>query len=155
MLESLAEEQNAVLESYTILPISRILTYLETFKALRLAAEIGASLDKFGYLVPDKGPLLASTIHFSEFYPEMVEMVQNLSSSGLIMIPSEADFTSSAGSYLYEYLKGNVSDAWYRNALFRLAWELGAGAFGGRQTQFERLFFGNSQTVVLAYVQQL
>lgn len=77
----------------------------------------------------------------------MVEMVQNLSSSGLIMIISESDFSSSAGSYLHQYLKGNVSDAWYRNALFRVAWELGAGAFGGRQTQFERLFFGNSETM--------
>ncbi|OBZ14329.1 4-hydroxyphenylacetate 3-monooxygenase, oxygenase component [Bacillus sp. FJAT-27264] len=147
VLESLAEEQNAVYESYSLQPISRIITFLETFKALRLASEIGASQDKFGYLVPDKAPLLASTIHFSEFYPEMVEMVQKLSSSSLIMIPSESDFISSAGSYLSQYLKGNVSDAWYRNALFRLAWELGAGAFGGRQTQFERLFFGNSQTL--------
>jgi 4-hydroxyphenylacetate 3-monooxygenase len=147
VLESLAEEQNAILEPYTILPISRVITFLETFKALRLASEIGAVHDKFGYLVPDKGPLLASTIHFTEFYPKMVEMVQNLSSSGLIMITSESDFKSGASPYLHQYLKGNVSDAWYRNALFRLAWELGAGAFGGRQTQFERLFFGNSETV--------
>ncbi|MFF2015745.1 4-hydroxyphenylacetate 3-hydroxylase family protein [Paenibacillus sp. NPDC058177] len=147
VLESLAEEQNSVLEPYNFQQISRTITFLETFKALRLASEIGASPDKFGYLIPDKGPLLASTIHFSEFYPEMVEMVQKFSSSGLIMIPSESDFISSAGSYLSQYLKGNVSDAWYRNALFRLAWELGAGAFGGRQTQFERLFFGNSQTL--------
>lgn len=147
VLESLAEEQDVAFESYTILPISKTITYLETFKALRLASEIGATHDKFGYLVPDKGPLFASTIHFSEFYPEMVEMVRNFSSSGLIMTPSESDFISNASSYLSQYLKGTDSDAWYRNALFRLAWELGAGAFGGRQTQFERLFFGNSQTV--------
>lgn len=56
VLESLAEEQNVELEPYTILPISRILTFLETFRALRLASEVGASHDKFGYLVPDKGP---------------------------------------------------------------------------------------------------
>ncbi|MEK5493500.1 4-hydroxyphenylacetate 3-hydroxylase N-terminal domain-containing protein [Paenibacillus sp. FSL R7-0297] len=149
VLENLAEEQNASLESYTILPISKVISYLETFKALRLASEIGASSDRAGYLVPDRGPLMASTIHFSEFYPEMVEMIQNLSSSSLIMTPSETDFTSSAGQYLSKYLKGNVLDARNRNALFRLAWELGAGAFGGRQTQFERLFFGNSQTLAL------
>lgn len=147
VLESLAEEQNTTYEPYTILPISKMITYLETFKALRLASEIGATHDQFGYLVPDKGPLLASTIHFAEFYPEMVEMVQDFSSSGLIMTPSESDFLSNTSSYLNQYLKGNVSDAWYRNALFRLAWELGASAFGGRQVQFERLFFGNAHTV--------
>lgn len=147
VLESLAEEQNAAHEAYTILPVARIIAYLETFKALRLASETGASHDKFGYLVPEKGPLMASIIHFSAFYPEMVEMIQNLTASGLIMVPSQADFSSSSGSYLHKYLKGNDMDARYRNALFRLAWELGAGAFGGRQTQFERLFFGNSETL--------
>ncbi|MEK5032552.1 4-hydroxyphenylacetate 3-hydroxylase N-terminal domain-containing protein [Paenibacillus sp. FSL R7-0302] len=147
LLESLAEEQNIIPEPHTIQPISRTITYLETFKALRLASEIGASPDKFGYLVPDKGPLLASSVHFSEFYPELIEMVQNLSSSGLIMILSESDFDTSAGAYLSQYLKGTASEARFRNALFRLAWELGAGAFGGRQIQFERLFFGSSHTL--------
>lgn len=147
VMESLAEEQNAVFEPYSVQPISRIMTYLETFKALRLASEAGAAPDRFGYFVPEKGPLLASSIHFSAFYPEMVEMVQKLGSSSLIMIPAKSDFSSSAGSYLNKYLKGTVSDAPYRNALFRLVWELGAGAFGGRQTQFERLFFGNEQTL--------
>ncbi|MFD2877738.1 4-hydroxyphenylacetate 3-hydroxylase C-terminal domain-containing protein [Paenibacillus rhizoplanae] len=56
------------------------------------------------------------------------------------MILSESDFDTSAGAYLNQYLKGTASEAWFRNALFRLAWELGAGAFGGRQIQFERLF---------------
>ncbi|MFD1907131.1 4-hydroxyphenylacetate 3-hydroxylase C-terminal domain-containing protein [Paenibacillus rhizoplanae] len=56
--------KNVIPEPHTILPISRTMTYLETFKALRLASEIGASPDKFGYLVPDKGPLLASSVHF-------------------------------------------------------------------------------------------
>lgn len=147
LLESLAEEQNVIPEPHTIQPISRTITYLETFKALRLASEIGASPDKFGYLVPDKGPLLASSVHFSEFYPDLIEMVQHLSSSGLIMILSESDFDTSAGAYLSQYLKGTASEAWFRNALFRLAWELGAGAFGGRQIQFERLFFGSSHTL--------
>lgn len=43
LLESLAEEQNVIPEPHTIQPISRTITYLETFKALRLASEIGAS----------------------------------------------------------------------------------------------------------------
>lgn len=149
LLESLAEEQNVAQESSTIQKVSRVLAYLETFKALRLASETGSTADKFGYFVPDNGPLFAASLHFSAFYPELIEMVQELSSSGLIMILSESEFDTSARSYLNQYLKGSVSDSWYRNALFRVAWELGAGAFGGRQTQFERLFFGNAQTLDL------
>ncbi|AWP27967.1 4-hydroxyphenylacetate 3-hydroxylase family protein [Paenibacillus glucanolyticus] len=147
LLESLADEQNVGLEPQMVLNVSKIITFLETFKALRLASEQGALHDKFGYLVPATSPLLASSILFPKFYPEMVEMIQILGSSGLIMIPSELDFDSDTGHYLDQYLKGTTSEAYDRIALFRLAWELGASSFGGRQTQFERFFFGNAHTV--------
>lgn len=146
LMESLADEQNVALEPQMIANSSKIISYLETFKALRLASENGAFLDEFGYLVPATSPLLASSILFPKLYPEMVEMITILGSSGLIMIPSKFDFTSQTGPYLKQYLKGVDSEAWDRVALFRLAWELGASAFGGRQTQFERFFFGNAQT---------
>lgn len=147
LLESLADEQNVGLEPQMIANVSKIIAYLETFKALRLASELGASRDKFGYFVPSAGPLTASSMLFPHFYPEMVEMIQLLGSSGLIMIPSEMDFQSDSGPYLNQYLRGSTTEARDRIALFRLAWELGAGSFGGRQTQFERFFFGNAQTV--------
>jgi 4-hydroxyphenylacetate 3-monooxygenase len=146
LLETLADEQNIGLEPHIVQQVSRIITFLETFKALRLASEAGAVQDQFGYFVPATGPLLASSILFPKWYPEMVEMIQMLGSSGLIMIPSESDFRSESEAYLRKYLKGTDTEARERNALFRLAWEIGAGAFGGRQTQFERFFFGNSQT---------
>lgn len=146
LLESLADEQNIGLEPHMVSNVSKVITFLETFKALRLASEQGASHDKFGYLVPAASPLIASSILFPKFYPEMVEMIQLLGSSGLIMIPSELDFRSESGPYLNQYLKGATTDARNRIALFRLAWELGASSFGGRQTQFERFFFGNAQT---------
>lgn len=146
LLESLAFELNVELESHMIINTSKIIAFLETFKALRLASEKDAIQDKFGYLVPASSPLLASSILFPKLYPEMVEMITILGSSGLIMIPSEFDFASDSGPYLNQYLKGANSEAWERIALFRLAWELGASSFGGRETQFERFFFGNSLT---------
>lgn len=149
LLESLAEEQNVALKSQMVLNNSKIISYLETFKALRLASEKEAFHDKFGYLVPATGPLIASCTLFPKFYPEMVEMITILGSSGLIMFPSEFDFASNSAPYLNQYLKGEHSEAWDRTALFRLAWEVGASAFGGRQTQFERFFFGNAQTTAL------
>ncbi|MFD1907132.1 4-hydroxyphenylacetate 3-hydroxylase C-terminal domain-containing protein [Paenibacillus rhizoplanae] len=81
-------------------------------------------------------------------------MVQNLSSSGLIMILSESDFDTSAGAYLNQYLKGTASEAWFRNALFRLAWELGAGAFGGDKSSLSG-YFWQLPNSGLAHVQQL
>ncbi|GAB6930413.1 4-hydroxyphenylacetate 3-monooxygenase, oxygenase component [Paenibacillus sp. JCM 10914] len=147
MLECLADEQNVGLEPPVIMNASRIISFLEVFKALRLSAEQNASLDQFGYCVPAKNPLLASTTLFPDYYGQMVDMIQLLGSSGLIMIPSESDFQSCQGEYLHQYLKGVDSSAWDRIGLFRLAWELGGSAFAGRQLQFERFFFGNAQTV--------
>lgn len=63
------------------------------------------------------------------------------------MIPQEEEFQSDIAPSLNIYLKGNDMASYERNALFRLIWELGAGSFGGRQTQFERFFFGNVLTV--------
>lgn len=146
-LESLADEQNSRLEPSTVMKIGKILSYLETFKALRAAAEHEASRNRFGYFVPASGPLLASVSLFPDFYADMVDMIRQIGSSGLIMIPTEKDFHSQPGDYLRQYLRGETTEAPDRTALFRLAWELGLNAFGGRQIQFERLFFGNAQTM--------
>ncbi|MFC7679867.1 4-hydroxyphenylacetate 3-hydroxylase family protein [Paenibacillus sp. GCM10028914] len=147
LLESLAIEQNVALNSQVVINTSKMIAYLETFKALRLASEKDAFHDEFGFLVPATSPLLASSILFPQLYPEMVETITILASSGLIMIPSEFDFASNSAPYLNQYLRGECSEAKDRIALFRLAWDLGASSFGRRQTQFERFFFGSVQTV--------
>ncbi|MNP64078.1 4-hydroxyphenylacetate 3-monooxygenase oxygenase component [compost metagenome] len=65
----------------------------------------------------------------------------------MIMVPQEEEFKTDAATHLDIYLRGTDMTAQQRTSLFRLIWELGAGSFGGRQTQFERFFFGNSITV--------
>lgn len=147
LVESLAQEQNVNFDPNIIGQTAKIMTMLETFKALRIAAEEGAKQNKYGYYVPASSPLLAASILFPTFYLEMVDMIQRLGSSGIIMIPYEEDLSSEAGSYVHQYLHGLESTSKDRIALFRLAWELGTGSFGGRQSQFERFFFGNAQTV--------
>ncbi|WP_054955113.1 4-hydroxyphenylacetate 3-hydroxylase family protein [Paenibacillus dakarensis] len=152
LYQSLAKEQDVEEQTQTALNTSKMMTYLEIFKALRLSSETEAVHDRSGYLVPASGPLLASSILFPQIYPEIIEMITILGSSGLIMIPSQHDFTSDSGPYLHQFLRGEHSEARNRVALFRLAWELGASAFGGRQTQFERFFFGNAHTTALRMI---
>ncbi|MCM3783927.1 4-hydroxyphenylacetate 3-monooxygenase, oxygenase component [Neobacillus mesonae] len=147
LFEFLAEEQNVSMEPLSIANVSKIMTMLETFKALRLASEAGAALDSFGYMVPANSPLLAASVQFPGFYLEMINMLQLLGSSGIIMIPSIEDLAAEPNKYLNQYLKGYHSEASDRISLFRLVWELTAGPFGGRQSQFERYFFGSAQTV--------
>lgn len=146
LILSLAEEQNAAAELSTTSRIARVMTMLENLRALRLASETTGDTNPNGYYVPGNPPLIAANLQFPEYYEEMIHTIQQISASNLIMNPLEADLSSAPKQYLEVYLKGISSSAKERIALFRLAWELGAGPFGGRQSQFERFFFGNAKT---------
>ncbi|MEI2280227.1 4-hydroxyphenylacetate 3-hydroxylase family protein [Paenibacillus polysaccharolyticus] len=134
-------------EAHVLEKTARALAGLESLKALAIAAEAGAIPDGRGYILPAPKPLMAANLLYPKLYPEMIEILQLLSSSGMIMVPQEEDFQSGTADSLNVYLKGSDMESKERNALFRLIWELGAGSFGGRQTQFERFFFGNNITV--------
>jgi len=147
LIQSLAEEQNVTFELSTTHQISRVMMMLENLKGLRLASEAEAVTNDLGHFTPATSPLLAASLQFPDFHLEITKMIQMLSSSSLIMSPSGTNLESDIQPYLETYLKGVFSTAKERVALFRLAWELGAGAFGGRQNQYE-LFFLGSQKVI-------
>ncbi|WP_145413222.1 4-hydroxyphenylacetate 3-hydroxylase family protein [Paenibacillus xylanexedens] len=146
-IQLLTETLDLSNEAHVIEKTARVLAGLESLKALALAAEAGAIPDGRGYILPAPKPLMAANLLYPKLYPEMIEILQLLSSSGMIMVPQEEDFQSGPADALNVYLKGSDMESKERNALFRLIWELGAGSFGGRQTQFERFFFGNTITV--------
>lgn len=147
LLQALAEEQNSESEPSFVAQIVKVMAVLENLKALRLAAEAGGSSTPLGHYVPALAPLTAAGIQFPDLHEEVMRTIRSISASQLIMNPFEADFNSENQTYLEVYLQGLSSPAKDRIALFRLAWELGGGAFGGRQNQFERFFFGNGKTI--------
>ncbi|MDO6657935.1 4-hydroxyphenylacetate 3-monooxygenase, oxygenase component [Anaerobacillus sp. 1_MG-2023] len=123
--------------------MSEIITTLEIMKALLLASEVNSHLNQYGTLVPDSQPLKAASQYFPAVYPRIIEIIQLLGASGLISIPTEKDFNSDIQEDLAQYLQGANIEAKERVQLFRMAWDLGMSAFGSRQTQFERFFFGD------------
>ncbi|WP_178019116.1 4-hydroxyphenylacetate 3-hydroxylase family protein [uncultured Paenibacillus sp.] len=147
LLQALAEEQNMDAEPSFVGQIVKVMAMLENLKALRLAAETEGTITSYGHYVPALAPLTAAGIQFPDLHEEALRMIRTISASQLIMNPFEADFNSENRSYLDVYLQGLSSPAKTRIALFRLSWELAGGAFGGRQNQFERFFFGNGKTI--------
>jgi len=123
--------------------ISELITGYETMKALLLASEVNATIDKWGTMTPDINPLYSAIISFPRMYPRYTEIIQLLGGSGLVSIPTENDFHSPVKSDLDSYLQATSSNAYDRVKLFRLAWDLSMSAFGGRQTLYERFFFGD------------
>jgi 4-hydroxyphenylacetate 3-monooxygenase len=123
--------------------ISEVIVALETMKALIAASEAQAETDRWGTMTPAREPLMAAMLFFPKVYPRFVEILQLIGASGLISIPTKRDFQSPIGSDLIRYLQASDRDGRERVKLFRLAWDLSMSAFAGRQTLYERFFFGD------------
>lgn len=141
--------QSLGLRTYTqvIEKAAEVIAALETLKALLTASEANAQLDRWGTMLPDAKPLYTANYLFPKLYPRMLEIIQLLGASGLVMIPGEDDFRSEAADDIGRYLRGIDSSAKDRIGLFRLAWEMSSSSFAGRQSLYERFFFGDAVKV--------
>ncbi len=123
--------------------VSEIIIGLETMKALLEKAENDATLDEWGFMRPNVVPLKVASNVFPKIYPRFTEIIQLLSASGIITLPTEKAFNSEILADLNLYLQGTNRSAEERVKIFRLAWDLTMSSFGTRQTQYERYFFGD------------
>lgn len=123
--------------------LGEMLAYLSAVRACVRAAEADAAPNERGVYVPALDPLQASMTLFPRLYPRMVELLQLLGSSGLIMTPSERDVDGPRGGDVARYFRGARSEARERIALFRLASDLALTTFGGRQVLYERFYAGD------------
>lgn len=123
--------------------MSEIIIGLETMKALLEKAENDATIDEWGTLRPNIIPLKIASNIYPKIYPRFSEIIQLIGASGMISLPTEKAFYSSIRTHLDHYLQGATKTAHDRVKLFRLAWDLTMSAFGTRQTQYERYFFGD------------
>jgi 4-hydroxyphenylacetate 3-monooxygenase len=123
--------------------VAEIIVTLETMKALLRAAEVDGVPNQYGLMTPARGPLDVVRLTYPKIYPRMVEILQQLSASGLMAIPTEADIDGPLGQDIERYLQSAKQGARDRIRLFRLAWDATASSFGARQLQYERFFFGD------------
>lgn len=123
--------------------IAEVIVYLEAMKGFWARAERDAKPNQYDLLCPDRGAIDGARNLFPRLYPRIREIVEQVSASGLITLPSEADFDSPVGQYLQKYLQSATLPAHERVQLFRLAWDMTLSGFGARQELYERFFFGD------------
>ena len=123
--------------------IAECMVNLEVMKACLRASEADAKIDKWGVMAPDRAPLDAARNIFPKLYPRMIEILQLLSASSLMMIPPNSAMESPIAEDIDRYLAVANRDARSRIKLFRLAWDVACSAFAGRQVLYERFFFGD------------
>ncbi len=84
------------------------------------------------------GSIAGMNIYFAQTSQRMVELLREISGSGMIMQPSEADLANPEfRPYLDRYMPGKGVGVEYKSRLFRLAHDLAASSFGMRQEIYE------------------
>lgn len=123
--------------------VSEVIIGLECMRALLKASIADAEVDRWGVMTPARGPLDAARNLYPKLYPRFVEIIQQLSASGLMATPTLADIEGPMGPAIERFYTAARSDARQRIALFRLAWDTAVSMFGSRQVLYERFFFGD------------
>jgi 4-hydroxyphenylacetate 3-monooxygenase len=123
--------------------VAEVITALEIVKGLTTAAEADASLNQHGVMTPAWSPLNAARNWYPKASQRFPEIIRKLGASGLMALPGEDDLAGPARSDIDRYLQSAALDAPERVRLFRLAWDMCASSFAGRQTLYEYFFFGD------------
>lgn len=124
--------------------IAEVMIILETMRSHLFRAEENASIDRYGNMTPDFVPLNTARNWYPKMYQRIVEILRILGASGLMAIPTLADFQSDEiGEAMIKYNQGANIDGLERVQLFRLAWDICLSAFGNRQALYEYYFFGD------------
>jgi 4-hydroxyphenylacetate 3-monooxygenase len=132
--------------------LAEMIMTTEVMRACLRAGEADAAADRWGDYMPARAPLDTARNLFPRLYPRLVEIIQLNSSSSLMAAPSEADFASALLPEIERYFASAGALARDRVALYRLAWDVAGSAFGGRQTLYERFFFGDPVRMASALV---
>lgn len=124
--------------------IAKIIMILESMKAFLRASEADAQLNRWRIMTPDFKPLNAARNLFPRLFPQLRTIIQQLSASGMMALPSEADMKNNEiRPSIDAYYQAKNTNSEERIRLFHLAWDIAGSSFGSRQELYERFFFGD------------
>jgi 4-hydroxyphenylacetate 3-monooxygenase oxygenase component len=123
--------------------LHEMINTVELVRACIRAAEADCLPGPNGTVLPHAQPLSTTRTLFPQLYPRLVEILQLLGSSGLVMTPNYSELNSERAADVQHYYQAATLQADKRIPLFRLAWEVACSSFGGRQALYERFFSGD------------
>ena len=124
--------------------VAEVVDTLEMMRSLLRAAEADAGpIEDAEGIWPAPEPWTVMRHWYPDAYVRVIWIVEQLSSSALMLTPTERDFEGPLASTIEEYYRGVTTDAPDRVRLFRLAWDLVGTQFGSRQALYERFFNGD------------
>jgi 4-hydroxyphenylacetate 3-monooxygenase oxygenase component len=123
--------------------LHEMINTVEVIRACVRASEADCSPGPNGTVLPSAQPLSSVRMMFPQLYPRLVEIIQLLGSSGLVMTPNYNEISGERAEDVERYYQAAALPAEKRIPLFRLAWDVACSSFGGRQALYERFFSGD------------
>ncbi|MQF95342.1 MAG: 4-hydroxyphenylacetate 3-hydroxylase, partial [SAR202 cluster bacterium] len=116
--------------------VGEMTMYTQMWHHAMEGVEHGAHMGEGGVMA--LGSMAGMNIYFAQTSARMVQLLREVSGSGLIMQPSENDLANpELRPYLDRYMRGKSVDAEYKSRLYRLAHDLAVSSSGMRQEVYE------------------
>ena len=116
--------------------LGEMVTYTEMWRHAMDGLEHNAYMADGGFMT--LGTISGMNIYFTQTSARMVQLLREISGSGMIMQPSENDLSNPEfRPYLDRYMRGKGVDVEYKSRLYRLAHDLAVSSFGMRQEIYE------------------
>lgn len=143
----LAETSGTGDRSTVALEMGELASYAGMFASIIRAAEIDCVRTRGGHVALAPAPHLRALITMTS--ERIVSILEHIATSSVVFTATAEDFDVPELRPLIDvYGRGKGVDAHYRHRLCRLAWELTADSFGGRQQLYERLHSGSPEVIV-------
>ena len=116
--------------------LGEMITYVEVWRHAMDGVEHNAYMTEGGLM--SLGSMAGMNIFFAQTSARMVQLLREISGSGMVMQPSERDLANPQfRQYLDRYMRGKDVDVEYKSRLYRLAHDLAVSSFGMRQEVYE------------------
>lgn len=143
----LAETSGSSERTNVALEMGELISYAGMFASIIRAAEVDCVQTRGGHCALAPAPHLRALITMTS--ERIVSILEHIATSSVVFTATAEDFDVPELRQLIDrYGRGKDVDAFYRHRLCRLAWELTADSFGGRQQLYERLHSGSPEVIV-------
>jgi len=133
--------------------LHEMINTVELMRACIRASEADCGPGPNGTVLPSAQPLWSVRTLFPQLYPRLVEIMQLLGSSGLVMTPNYRELSGERAADVQLYYQAAALPAEKRIPLFRLAWDVACSSFAGRQALYERFFSGDPWRLAISRYQ--
>lgn len=134
--------------------IAEVIINLEILKALLRASEADACLNEWNIFTPALTPLNVAKNFFPRIYPQIRNIIYQLSGSSLISLPTEEMMNSEIRKDIDEYFEAKNTNAIDRIKLFHLAWDIAGSAFASRQEMHDKFFLGDPLMMMTTFYKE-